>query len=272
MAKSGTAEPKDAGDRLRALKAVASGKTAVGAGATHDALVLRDAKGAATAVPRAALERLARDGLLARAAGKLALTSDGEAHLARAQAGDTPYLDQHRDIDMRPVHAPEGRAVARVNLAESPLAQLARRRHRDGAAFLSHAEFVAGERLRTDYTSGQIMPRMSANWETPIATGPRSAPSTDISNAALAARLRVERALDAVGPELSGVLVDLCCFLKGLETIEAERGWPARSAKIVLKTALGVLARHYDPGPAARRPRPAILGWGSPDYRPRLGG
>ena len=83
------------------------------------------------------------------------------------------------------------------------------------------------------------------------------------------ARRRVDRAIEAVGPELSGVLIDVCCFLKGLERVEAERGWPVRSAKVVLKTALGALARHYFPQEQAARSA-RTLHWGAQDYRPSL--
>lgn len=76
--------------------------------------------------------------------------------------------------------------------------------------------------------------------------------STFFSEAVIAARQRVRRALDKVGPEFSGLLLDICCFLKRLEDIERERAWPARSAKIVLQLALDRLARHYGYGTQAK--------------------
>lgn len=63
------------------------------------------------------------------------------------------------------------------------------------------------------------------------------------------------------------MLVDVCCFLKGLKTVETERQWPARSAKLILKTALAVLARHYDPRPEETRRRTRHH-WGAADYKP----
>jgi hypothetical protein len=172
------------------------------------------------------------------------------------------------------VETQEGRAAVTVNAAESPLALLHRRKGKDGRPFIDGREFLAGERLRADYGRGRIMPRLGVNWDAVGSGGRRRGGpggAGELNDAALAARRRVEKAIEAVGPELSGVLVDICCFLKGMEQVEAERGWPARSAKVVLKSALGALARHYEPprGRAAGD-RPATLHWGAEDYRPAL--
>ena len=80
------------------------------------------------------------------------------------------------------------------------------------------------------------------------------------------------RALMAVGPEVAGVLVDICCELKGLEDAEKENGWPQRAGKVVLQIALTRLAKHYglikdDKQKQARR---GLRHWGSEDYRPTL--
>jgi hypothetical protein len=60
--------------------------------------------------------------------------------------------------------------------------------------------------------------------------------------------------------DCAGVVLDVCGLLKGLQSVESERGWPRRSAKLVLRIGLDQLARHYGlaaqaTGPASRRDR-----------------
>ena len=155
-----------------------------------------------------------------------------------------------------------------VDLQESPLLWLYRRKGRDGAGWLGDAEFAAGERLRADMTAAAMMPRMTVAWESAPSSGYRA--GLTVSDHVLAARQRVQQALAAVGPELSGILMDVCGFLKGIDAVERERGWPARSAKVVLLLALRRLAGHYGLSNVAEgraRSRRRHM-WGAADYRP----
>lgn len=220
------------------------------------------------AAPKVLLEEMAAAGLVVRRGSRLGLATaqdPGDRMPAGDPVGAAPRLLEARTD-------PEEGGAALVNLAESPLGLLMRRKAKDGSPFLTEAEFHAGERLRADYTRGLLMPRLGANWVATVASGRRHGGSgiADLTDAALAARLRVERAIVAVGPELSGVLLDICCFLKGLEQVESERGWPVRSAKIVLKSALSALARHYHPAETSRSGKNRTLHWGTADFRPAI--
>ncbi|MPZ56943.1 MAG: DNA replication protein [Rhizobiales bacterium] len=171
------------------------------------------------------------------------------AHLADnlPEAAIDPLRQQHLSVTRRDIQIGTGRAIVMVDDGESPLTWLARRKGRDGAALINAVQLAAGERLRADFTRAQLMPRTTSNWGAAVASGRRRAGGGKavMSDMIVAARQRVRHALDAVGPEFAGVLLDVCCFLKGLEDVERERRWPSRSAKVVLQLGLDCLARHY---------------------------
>jgi hypothetical protein len=200
---------------------------------------------------------LANDLAEQRSDGSIEISAAGRAHLARREftrAGTIdPFLGQHLAVADCEVETRAGRTQVAVDVTESPLAWLARRKGRDGSPLITPEQFLSGERLRADFTRAQLMPRMTVNWTSSMTRNGRSAgDATTFTDAAVAARQRLRGALDAVGPEFAGLLLDVCCFLKGLDDAERERGWPSRSAKVVLQLGLERLARHYGYGAEAR--------------------
>ncbi len=154
------------------------------------------------------------------------------------------FRAQHLDLSVRDLMTETGMTQVLVNDSESPLGWLARRKGRDGRAMIGPDQFIAGERLRADFTRGHLTPRVTSSW-TGIGRTRGAGGGFEMTDLIVASRQRVRLALEACGPEFSGLLLDVCCFLRGLEDVERERGWPSRSAKVVLQLALDRLARHY---------------------------
>ncbi len=188
---------------------------------------------------------------------RLTLTSEGRARAALTQGAQ----------GVEPVRAMKGRlrreGALIIDDGESPLSWLAKR------GLLASELFQAGERLRRDYDLARTLPSITTRWDSIAADRHAQPQALPISEQALAARQRIDRAMQEVGPDLSGLLFDICACLKGLETIETERRWPRRSARVVLELALTRLAYHYGlfARPAAATP---MRHWGAHDYRPAL--
>ncbi len=215
-----------------------------------------------------------QQGFVEIGAAIIRLTGEGRAKAASLSGHPQAYRLQHGAVARASSGGPESAGAALIDDAESPLAWLHRRRTTGGMPMVDDAEFNAGERLRLDFTRGGMMPSVTSNWRDMAASGGGRGGRAEMTDAALAARDRVNAALKAVDPSLAGVAIDVCCFLKGLETVESERSWPQRSAKVVLKMALQALARHY--GIASE-----VVGhgggkrlqhWGSAGYRPQIDG
>lgn len=201
-----------------------------------------------------------------RGSGRLILADAGRALLRRLMAqasAENGFQAQHQELRTGSAEEAVIRGLS-INDAESPLAWLRRRRHHDGSPMLDETRFIAGERLRADMTCAQMLPRVTSNWTSAVASTARGACMLDPTDGMVAARQRVNRALAAAGPDLAGVLIDVCGFLKGLSDVERERHWPARSGKVVLDIALGRLAAFYGLSQAAVGRGPAqqrIVSW-----------
>lgn len=180
-----------------------------------------------------------------------AISEPVAAETAEGCADEAARFDRaesHRVWDARVITDPADgrRRRARVNIAESPLLMLARRREADGKPFLSPELVAAGERLREDFELAQMGPRLAQNWDRFLTAGiDVSRSATGYGGGSDSARSRVAAALRELGPGMGDMCLRVCCFLEGIEMTERRLGWSARSGKIVLRLALMRLERHY---------------------------
>jgi hypothetical protein len=158
----------------------------------------------------------------------------------RAVDDDVAAEPRNRLLATRQLSAADAidRQQVTVNLAESPLAWLARR------GLVSSAQFEASERLRHDFMMAGQAPRVTMRWD-PAPVSGRGGERGDPTMAQLGAKQRFEAAVTAVGPGLSDVVWRVICLGEGLETAERALGWPSRAGKLVLKLALDRLVAHY---------------------------
>lgn len=186
------------------------------------------------AVPQSLVDELARHDLVRVVADEVTITTAGAAWADRQRAPEAPNRAM--------VACPKAEGTSpRVNLAESPLGWLMRRR------LISARQFEAGEQLRADFTTASLAPRVTMRWDAGPASRQRRGPAEmlDPTTAQVAAKRRFEAAVAAAGAGLADVLWRVVCVGEGLETAERGMGWPARAGKVVLGLALDRLADHY---------------------------
>jgi Domain of unknown function (DUF6456) len=167
-------------------------------------------------------------------------------------------------------------ALPLLDGSESPLARLAQLKQANGEVMLDHDQIRAGERIRQDYERAHLAARVTASYGSSESCGGRQSQFSDnhiakLTDNALDAREKIHQALTAVGPELSGILLHVCCMAGGLEQAEMRLNLPRRAGKAVLQLALTRLARHYGFKQSMRHAGPAHIGhWAVPDFKPQI--
>lgn len=165
-----------------------------------------------------------------------------------------------------------------IDTSESPLARMMQMKSANGSAYLDAEQFRAGERLRRDFEMAHLQQRTTMSYGGQGGGAVRNAQFSDnhieaLTDRVMAARQTLHRALDAVGPELSGVLYHVCCMAGGLEQAELRLELPRRSGKAVLQLALTRLARHYGYKQVLRHAGPGQIGhWAVEGFRPAIAG
>ncbi len=160
-----------------------------------------------------------------------------------------PYQAQHANFKLE-VTGHGNKIEKKVkNIGNIPLSWLMKRKDKSGKPFLSQDHIAAGEKLSRDFEYSGSLPRTTGFYDgVPIGGKSRGRwQGLNPTDRQLAAKRRVNAALDHVGPGLSDILIRVCCFNEGLEQAEKELAWPSRSGKLVLKIALDRLVDHYNP-------------------------
>ena len=221
---------------------------------------------------------IAKDWIAKKAEGRWCISAQGEAWLRRRMAANDPFRIQHQLRGSKNFEISGGcQRKLSVNLGESPLGWLLHRKGANGKTLLSQEQFDAGERLRSDFEKAQMNPSITADFSMPkSSTNKRSSNSgkgVAMQEGAIAAKGRFFKALDAVGPDLSDVLIEVCCHLCGMDEAEKQLQLPQRSGRIVLQIALTRLGHHYGIIPhkhVHQYHQTAIRHWGNEGYRPKI--
>ncbi|WP_224701703.1 DUF6456 domain-containing protein [Devosia aquimaris] len=111
------------------------------------------------------------------------------------------------------------------------------------AAFLSPEQLLAASRLEGLIRRAQLVQRVTMAYDPArIGRQPGGDGGVDLGDSAFDARRRLNQLAGTLPVDCWSVLFDVCGLGKGLQTIESERRWPRRSAKLVLRIALSQLA------------------------------
>lgn len=134
------------------------------------------------------------------------------------------------------------------------VARLSAARDTAGMTYLQPHHVAAANRLERLIRRAQVMQRVTMSYGHASAGSSKGAANLveTASDSAADARYKLNNLAKSMPADCWGVVFDICGLGKGLQQIEAERGWPRRSAKLVLRIGLDDLASRFGLSPIAK--------------------
>ncbi|MBJ3785147.1 DUF6456 domain-containing protein [Devosia sediminis] len=128
--------------------------------------------------------------------------------------------------------------------------------------FLAPHHIEAASRLLNLFERASLRQRVTMSYDPGRVGAARGNAQGELADSAADARRRLAGLASRLPADCWGLLADICLYDKGLQQIEAERGWPRRAAKLVLRIGLEQSAMLFGLAPAAAgRERGAVQSW-----------
>lgn len=142
--------------------------------------------------------------------------------------------EQHAPTDVRVGEMGAGHAIA------SQLDKLSGGK----SGFYEAHHVTAAQKMAIWGERAQLRQRVTMSYDPAQVGGRRGGGDrSGIADMAIEARKAIARLYTQLPRDCAEILIDVFVYEKGLQTIETERGWPRRSAKLVLRIGLDRLAQ-----------------------------
>lgn len=131
------------------------------------------------------------------------------------------------------------------------LVSLARSKGSEPAFLLAH-HLAAAERFHRLFARAHLSQQVTMRYGPRVSQSRGAGSGDDISDMAADARKTINLIRAELPTDCAQAVIDICGYEKGIQTVEAERGWPRRSGKLVLRIGLDHLARRFGLGALAQ--------------------
>lgn len=210
------------------------------------------------ALPQITVQALSSAGVLGINGDTVTPRVEAATWLRRVQEEADHFATQHRTL----MRGADG--VAR-NLDADAILKLSR--GGKGAPYLAPHQIDAAGRVCKWAEQARLTRRVTMSYTPLTASGGKSGKGgADVSDMAADARKKLQTLHARLPRDCADALLDVCVYDKSLGEIERSRQWPKRSAKLVLRIGLDLLACELGLSPQALGPSHVRQrGWRDPE-------